>query len=455
MVGVVVAVVVLVALSPPGRAFIDEKRALKDGADAYLVGYPLVSMLDTYAAFSPRPSAAPWTNRFVHLRYLPDETTRQVVRPNQDTLYSLAWLDLADGPVLVTVPDMGDRYWLMPLLDAWTTVIESLGTRTGGDGAQQVLVAGPNWSGEPPPGVTVARSPTPLVWALGRIEVAGPSDIPAVARLQDAMTVTPYDGDAPGIPTSAVAVAAAPPATRPPTRTVVDAMDAPTYFAALADGLASQPIAPDDPGVVDTLSRIGIRPGEPFDWAALPPTTQRGLTDAVPRVQAGMTEAFVGGGGSTDVDGWRVPPMILGDYGTDYPVRAVVAREGLGANLPEDAIYATATADSDGAPLDGGRVYEVVVPPPPVQAFWSVTVYDADGFLVPDAAGAQSVHRDADGSAGVETRIVVSRERPADLGDAVWLRPPDGAFSLMMRLYWPQQQALDNAWPYPPVRRIG
>lgn len=451
--GAVLAAVALVAASPPGRAFITEKRALKNGADAYLYGYPLVTMLATEAAFHGAGDPTPWLNRFVHLQYLPDAATRAVVRPNRDTLYSLAWLDLSDGPQLITTPDMGDRYWLMPVLDAWTDVVGTMGTRTSGNLPGRHLVVGPGWDGPLPAGVDVIRSPTPLVWVLGRIEVDGPADIPAVAALQEGFSVAPYRDGAAGTPAPAVTLTAADAGAAGSVRAQVDAMDARAFFTALADGLAQQPPLAADGPALDNLARFGIRPGQPFDWDGLDDATRQGLEEAVGRVQQGMTEAFRNGDGSPAVNGWRIPPRSLGAYGTDYPLRAVVAREGLGANRPEDAVYATATADSAGQPLDGSHTYELVVTAPPADAFWSVTTYTAEGGLVPGADGHESVRGRA-GTGPEQVRIVVSRTRQSQ-PDALWLVPPEGPFSLMLRLYAPRPAALDGSWAFPQVRRVG
>lgn len=452
-VGILAVLVGLIAVSPPGRAFIAEKRALKDGADAYLFGYPLVTMLETADSFRPSPDAQPWVNRFVHLRYLPDAQTRQVVRPNRDTVYSIAWLDLSDGPVLVEWPDMGGTYWLLPLMDAWTHVIAPLGARTSGNGPGRVLVAGPGWEGNAPAGTEVARSTTPLVWALARLQIAPGDDPAAVSDLQGGLTVTPYrdDGTPAGPPTESVWLERPAADAGETVRAVVDGMDAETFFTALARGLQTQPLRDEDQGILPALERIGIRPGEPLDWGSLSDDVRVGLQEAVGRVQQGMTDAFRDGQGSVEINGWRVPPMTLGAYGGDHAVRAVVAREGLGANLPEDALYATAVADADGEPLRGDRTYAVTVDSPPAGAFWSVTVYGDDGFLVPGGEGHYSVSG-TPGSGPAE--ISVGPNPPSDPG-MVWLRTPDGPFSLMMRLYDPGRSALDNAWSYPPVVRTG
>jgi hypothetical protein len=439
--GAGLAIVALIALLPPGRTLITEMLWLKRGADAYLIGYPLVTMQATRDALVQPPARM---NAFSHARYLPDaRNTVNVVSPSRDTVYSSVWLDLRDGPMLIEQPDMGERYWLMPVLDAWTNVVADPGTRTIGNDPHTLLVAGPDWQGQAPPDAVVYRSPTDLAWAILRIQT-GP-DLAGVARLQDGFRIAPLS--APDAwakstvferPREAIDV-----------RAQVDALSGQEFFDRLAQGLATQPLSPDDPDAAATLSRIGVTPGE-----FTPPTNRAeldGLAKVPSRVQQGLTDAVNsqdGGGGATISNGWRIPPMSLGDYGTDYPVRAAVAREGLGANLPEDAVYASTRVDDQGDLLTGDRSYVIDVPDQmPVRAFWSVTVYDDRGNLLPGVDDGLSVSGDR--TSGPQ-RIVISTAKP-DQG--LWLRAPDtGEFRLIMRLYWPDQVVLDGQWPFPPVR---
>ncbi len=168
------------------------------------------------------------------------------------------------------------------------------------------------------------------------------------------------------------------------------------------------------------------------------------------RVQQGLTEAVDRGEGGRISNGWRVPPMSLGDYGTQYAVRAAVAREGLGANLPEDAVYASTRVDVDEQPLTGERRYVIDMPADvPVRGFWSITAYDDGGNLLAGSTEALSVSGDADSG---PQRIIVSAQRPAEQ-DVAWLRSPtSGGLRLIMRLYWPEQSVLDGQWSFPAVR---
>jgi hypothetical protein len=444
-IGVLALVVLggLLAVLPPGRNLISEKLALKRGADAYLIGYPLVTMERTRQALTQSPAQM---NAFAHARYLPDGNTGvSVVSPSRDTVYSSAWLDLSDGPLIVEQPDMGERFWLMPVLDAWTNVIADPGTRTLGNDPHRLLITGPDWSGQVPDGMIAYRSPTDLAWAILRIQAD--TDLEPIARLQDGFRIAPLS-DPQAYQTPAVFDR---PRSVVDVRADVDGLTGQQFFTELAGAMAGTPLSPPDPAAQEALSRIGVSPGA-FDADALSPAQAAGLADVPAVVQEAMTAAVESGEGATIDNGWRVPPMTLGAYGTQYPVRAAVAREGLGANLPADAVYATATTDERDEPLRGGRTYTIDMPADvPVRAFWSVTVYDERGYLLPGPTEGVAVRGTADTG---PRRIVVAAQRPSD-PEVAWLRAPDsGGFRLLMRLYWPQQSVLDGQWAFPPVTRM-
>lgn len=430
---VAIGLALLAVVAFLGRGLVVEKLTLKRGADAYLIGYPLVTMMATRDALVEPPAAI---NAFSHARYLPDgQSSVQVVAPSRDTYYSSAWLDLRDGPVIIEQPDMGERFWLMPVLDAWTNVIADPGTRTLGNDPHTIVITGPGWTGATPPEAQIYRSPTEIAWAILRIQAG-----PGVAKLQDGFTIAPLSDPS---ATTESAVFEQPRSTAD-VRAAVDALSGEQFFAQLAKALENTQI---DPEAAQTLARIGVTPGA-FD--APTGAAAQGLADVPARVQEGMTEAIESGQGSTEINGWRVPPMILGDYADEYPTRAVVAREGLGANLPADAVYATTTVDASGADLQGGRTYTIDMPADvPVGAFWSVSVYDSQGSFLPGAVDGLSV------SGGPDEPAVPITVSPTKT-EGAWLRSPEqGPFRLLMRLYQPEQVVLDNQWQYPPVSTSG
>lgn len=437
------------AVEPP-----DPERAEREAAAAvaqagYVYGYPLVLMDATREALVGEPGAgalrAP-VNRFARSTTFPDASFRQVVRPNVDTLYASAFLDLSAGPVTLSVPASRGRYLIVQLLDAWTNVFSSLGTRTTGDRAGKFAIVGPGFEGALPPGTTRIDSPTPMVWAIARVHVKGPSDLRAARTVLSKLTLAGPDLPDDATTTSDVAPAQA-----------VASMDAETFFTRLATLLGTQPPAVADARIVARLATIEVVPGEPFDADALTPGQRAGLEQGV----AAAREAIAAHAASHGIvrNGWRILPANTGSFGTAYLDRAAIAFFGLGANLPADAVYPTTFVDGDGRPLDGATArYTVTFDAdalPPVDAFWSLTAYDEESFLVDnpiDRHRLGSVDRLRKGPDG-ETTIALQADRPDDR-NANWLPVPAGPFSLTLRLYAPKTDALDGTWGPPPVVRL-
>ncbi|WP_067689571.1 DUF1254 domain-containing protein [Nocardia jejuensis] len=409
--------------------------------EAYVFGYPLVLMDATRAAGAP-------ANRFFHASTLPTAADRQVVRMNRDTLYSQAWLDLKPEPLVLQVPDMGERYWLMPLLDMWTNVRQDPSSvRPGSDGSPPsppftYAITGPSWSGNLPDTVTRLAMPTSTAWLLGRIQVDGEADIPAVTAIQQQLRLVPLSRWANGAGIGDSSGAPADPAADPAAQ--VAAMDGPAFFSRLCALLADYPTTLDDAPTMQRFATIGITPGG--DASKLPTDV---LNAAVAEGRARIP-AYTDPGWKNE-NGWEFSTGV-GTYGTEYLTRASVAWQGLGANLAKDALYPTVfVTASDRVPR-----YRLRFPAgqlPPQDAFWSISAYGADNFLVPNEFGIYSI--------GHETPVVAGPDGSVDLvfqsddpGSAVpranWLPiPPSGGFSLSMRLYAPKDQALDGHWQPP------
>lgn len=422
--------------------------------EAYVYLYPLVTMevtrrqlvntpVDTKPGFGP-------PNAFHHIRQFPPADFRAVVRPNFDTLYSSAWLDLTDGPVLIDLPDSADRYYMVPMLDMWTDVFATLGKRTTGTGPQTVVVVGPDHRGEIPPASQVVRAPTPFVWVIGRTQTNGPADYPAVRTFQDGWRVTPPDG------WTAPAIDPTVDTTTEPLR-LVDALTAVDFFSLAGTVLAANPPHPTDNSQLMRMAQLGIVPGRPFDGSRFAEAElaeiQDGATAALAEIQEGVTHAAV------PVNGWVVLTTAMGVYGNEYLRRAVVTLVGLGANPAQDAVYPLLLTDSDGRPIDGGHDYVLHFEKaelPPVHAFWSVTMYDAEGFQTPNeldrfALGDRDpLSYNDDGSLD----IYVQHGNPGPDREANWLPAPAGPIGMTMRLYAPAEEALDGRWTPPAVRRV-
>lgn len=431
----------------------DDLRTLS--YEAYLFLYPLVTMDVTREQLvnlpiGAKPGAGP-PNRFSHIKEFPDADFRAVVRPNFDTLYSSAWLDLTDGPVDVSVADTADRYYLLPMLDMWTDAFAVPGKRSTGTGAQTYTVVGPDHHGTvaATDSATVIHAPTAHVWVIGRTQTNGPDDYPAVNAIQDGFRITPHVATEFKADSSLV-VGSEPLA-------FVNGLPAVEFFRRGAELLGRHPAHAADFSVLARIAGVGIVPGLPFDesrWTAAElDEIQAGATDALNRMRdARMT---VGRG----ANGWRVATDSIGVYGTNYFQRAVIAMIGLGANPPEDAVYAVAATDTDGEPLAGERDYVIHFAAddlPPTSAFWSVTMYDAEGFQVANeldrfALGDRDpLTYNADGSLDLH----ISHRNPGPERESNWLPAPTGPLGVTFRNYAPHPEVLDGRWAPPRVRRL-
>lgn len=442
-------------------AEISEEEALAIGVEAYVYFYPLISMdvtrrVGTNRPAGERPGLGP-ANTFHHMDAFPPADFREVVRPNFDTLYSSAWLDLTAEPVIVSAPDTGGRYYLLPMLDMWSNVFASPGKRTSGTGAGSWAVVPKGWTGSLPSGVERIEAPTPYVWVIGRTQTNGPADYAAVHEVQKGYRLTPLSRWGKSVEPAAFAPDATVDMKTPPL-TQVNTMAAKRYFAYAAELLKVNPPQITDWSMLARLERIGIRPGQPFDLSKAPAAVQAGLTRA-PAValrhmqEKARTLAKV-------VNGWQMNTDTMGVYGNAYLKRAIVAMVGLGANQPEDAIYPLCVADADGKPLVGEGRYELHFTKeqlPPVDAFWSVTMYDAEGFQVANRLNRFAIgDRDAlkynaDGS----LTLYIQHQSPGTEKESNWLpAPASGTLGVTMRLYAPRPEAIDGRWNPPSIKRV-
>ncbi len=439
-----------------------EQAALKAGAEAVVYGLPLI-MVDltkdkTTNVAKPEGFAAP-INQFVNVRAFPDASFKDVVRANVDTLYSSAFLDLSAEPIVLSVPDTHGRYYLMPMLDAWTNIFASPGKRTTGTKAGHFAVTGPGWAGTLPKGVTQLKAPTNMVWIIGRTQTNGPSDYPAVHKVQDGYKLMPLSAF--GKPYTAPAGKVDPSLDmKTPPVEQAQKMSAETFFNRLATLLKSNPPPASEAPILEKLKAIGVVPGEKFDPSKLEPAVAKGLEQSVKVAFEKLLAASKGVG--APVNGWRVPPMVLGNYGADYGARAVVSLVGLGANLPQDAVYPSAFVDGEGKPLDGANKYVVHFDKgalPPVKAFWSLTMYNPESFFVANPINRYAISswmplkKNKDGSLD----LYVQHDSPGKDKEANWLPAGDKAFNATLRMYWPEEKApsiIDGSWKPPAVKQV-
>jgi hypothetical protein len=388
-----------------------------------------------------------------------------VVRPNFDTLYTSGFLDLTKEPVVVSVPDTGGRYYLLPMLDMWTDVFASPGWRTTGTQAGNFLITPPNWRPDLrekviedfklPKTTQVIDAPTPYVLVIGRTKTDGPPDYDAVHKIQAGFKITPLSQweKAPQPVTATIDPTID---MKTPPKIQVDTMPADKYFAYAAELLKLHPPHVTDEPIIAQMRRLGIEPGKSLDLSKLDPVVQKALASAPEAGQQLMkwkmpTIARV-------ANHWSMNTDTMGVYGNYYLKRAMVTEVGLGANLPEDAIYPLNLGDETGRPLDGANKYSIHFDKgatPPANAFWSITLYDSEGFQVGNSLNRFAVSSwmpfkyNADGSLD----LYFQNESPGKDKEANWLPAPKGAFNLTMRLYSPKSEALTGKWNPPPITR--
>jgi hypothetical protein len=438
---------------------INEQEAYEIGTETYTYFYSLVLMdatrrqavnVEAGKVFGRGPM-----NTFVHVPIFPPADFRDVVRPNFDTLYSIAWLDLTKEPIIVSAPDTQGRYYMLPMLDMWTDVFACPGKRTTGTGANRFAVVPPGGQGSLPEGAQRIDAPTPYVWIIGRTQTNGSKDYDAVHQVQAGYTVTPLSqvGKAPQ-PVNAMIDPAVDMKTPPMTQ--VDTMAAGKYFAYAAELMKLHPPHITDQPIIARMRRIGIEPGKSFDIgkvdAAIKGALERAAPDALKAMRAKIPTL------ARLVNGWQINTDTMGVYGNFYLKRAIVALVGLGANLPEDAVYPLNLGDSDGKPLTGASKYVLHFAKteiPPVSAFWSVTLYDKDGFPTANALNRNAIgDRDelkynADGSLD----IYFEHDSPGKDKESNWLPAPTGDFNLTMRLYAPKTEVVDGRWVPPGIKK--
>jgi len=481
---------------------LSESQAHAIGVQAYLYLYSLVTMDVTRRQLTnvDRPDGVHGpANTFANVSTYPTAEMKVVVRPNFDTLYSSAWLDLTKEPMIVSAPDTHGRYYMLPMLDMWTDVFASPGWRTTGTKAHSWAVVPPGWKGTLPADVDRIDAPTPYVWIIGRTKTDGPSDYDAVHKIQAGYLITPLSawhhttapitGAAnPSVDTGkppkffAYAEEAFGPRLRHPTdvsgsrtpeepitglvdrsvdmktppKVQVDSMSAGKFFAYAAEIMKLQPPHVTDQPIVALMRQVGFEPGNSFDLDKAAAAVRRAFETVAKDAQHLM--AWKLPSLARVVNYWSMNTDTMGVYGNYYLKRAIVAQIGLGANLPEDAIYPLNIGDQAGKPLDGAKRYVLHFAHdglPPTDGFWSVTLYDSEGYQVANSLNRFAVsswmpfHFNPDGSLD----LYFQNESPGADKEANWLPSPKGPFNLVMRLYAPRSEALTGEWKPAPVVR--
>lgn len=438
-------------------ALADTRAALAE--EAVIATYPLYEMCRMRAATSPRrtdgagvaPEGQRWCNVFTHARELLRAGKSRVVTPNNDTLYTNAWLDLGAGPLVVDVPDTAGRYYVLGLLDFYTEPFAHIGQRRTGTQARAFLITPPGWAGTLPagfdaPGAHIA-APTRWLWVIGRILVDGPQDVAAVNTLQDGFVVRPLADWQAG--------AAPRPQAFDPACDPKAALSADAFAQQVNRALHENPPAADEAARMACFAPLGIAADAgPLD-AAQREALQAALDQVLPRLRA--TQA-----GSVTASGWTLMPLVEGSFGGDHLQRALVALKYIGMLESREATYPIAWRDAAGQALDGRQRYQLHFAPealPPVDAFWSITLYDSRDYMLVDNAidryaigdRTPGLRRDADGGL---TLHIAHTPPVGEAAQANWLPAPAGGFYLCLRAYVPRAELLDGRYALPAVTPV-
>jgi hypothetical protein len=436
------------------------EEAVSDAVDAYIYGFPLVIMDMTRKqvtnAASPEATRAPM-GQFIRMRTYPTVDYRDVPGANVDALYTMVWLDVSKEPWVLSIPDMGNRYYMMPMLDGFTNVFQVPGTRTAGDKPQKYVITGPGWSGTLPEGATECKSPTGIIWVLGRIYCTGtPEDYAKVHALQDKFSIVPL-GSYGKQYTPPPAEVDASLNMKTPIPEQVQAMSVNDYFIYLAKLLKTNPPASEDAPMLARMAKIGLVPGQDFDNSKLSAFNKEAMK-TVPKL--GLLKMAERVKKQEPVNGWVYFGSSVGNWGTDYLLRATTAWLGPGWNRPEDAAYPLSQKDANGHEYNGADHKYVLHFDkgqfPPVKGFWSLTMYDDQNFLAANPLNRYALSQ--------RDKFVTNPDRSVDLylqndspgkaKESNWVPAPKGKFAIMLRLYWPTEKPpsiLGGTWKPPAV----
>jgi hypothetical protein len=437
-----------------------EQYAYSLGMQAYVFGFPYVYLPTLRWAWVnvPQPPGVvtPYAalNHFHHVRNIADASYRDGGSPNNDTLYSVAWVDVSRELVILSHPDMGDRYFTFELASLDSDNFAYVGKRTTGSRAGSFAIVGPNWKGTLPAGVRVLEaSRTPSVSIIGRTLIDGPADVATVNALQDEYSLVPlsYWGKK----------GARLPESRDVWKPFDPAKDPLAEWKTMNRAMTEEPPEPRLAKLVESFGRIVVGPGR--EVAAMDPATKRGLARAAVDGRKLLDEAIRSGELGKRVNGWNIPPAAYGRAGLvdDFLLRASVqCLGGIVANDPDEAVYFNTALDASGAALDSSRTYSMRFAPgqlPDVGAFWSITMYDPTYNLTPNPINRYSIgnrtkglRRDPDGG----LTIYIGAKPPGGDRNANWLpSPASGGFSLIMRTYMPGPDIVQQKWAPPPVAR--
>ena len=420
-------------------------RSLQIGTQAYIWGYSLVILKQRLRSLFVRRGVP--LNQLVRSERLATPESKAAAFPNNDTLYASAWLDLRQEPIILHVPDTQERYYSVQLMDAYTNTFAYVGRRVTGTKEGNYAIVGPAWQGTLPAGVKPIKSPTNTVWSLVRILVEGEDDLPAVRALQQQYTLTPL-----------IAYGSTTPSAQVPPKPSAQAAESNglQFYDELSAALQDDPPPEDESPLLTLFAQVGIGQNRRPSQEVKDQATIDGLKQAILEGDRLIDQKASNLG--TTVNGWRVNYQI-GNFGKDYLLRAATAKMTFAPNTAEESLYFTAQVDSNGKPLSGANQYRLRFDAnrlPPVDAFWSLTMYGLDRFLVANPLNRYAIsdrtkglQYNADGSLD----IYIQHEVPVGK-ESNWLPAPAEGFSLMLRAYQPRAELLTGAYKVPPMKRV-
>lgn len=434
-----------------------EDLAFALGVQATIWTYPLVITAATAqgltAVDSPQSNGQAPFNQFGHVSQLVNAQNKEVVSPNADTVYSTAFLDLKQGAALVSVPEMGKRYYSLMLEDAYTNVFGYIGARATGSKAGSYLIVGPGWKGKAPAGSTVIAAPTSLVWIIGRTLVDGEKDLPNVAARQQQYTVRLLPPAIDPTPIKQRWNLQAGPSKVPVKQ--VDELDWKHYFTWAGQVLQDNPPPAADNVLLSQFAAVGLTTSAPFVPEKLSPATQAGLERGYAAGRQ-IIKAEAMKIGRSEANGWAYN-LNAGKWGQDFNLRAAIAYRSLGQNTAEEALYLNTRKDARGEALTGSKRYSMTFAKgelPPADAFWSVTMYDQTNFFVDNPINRYSIGNRTEGlklNADGSLTLYFQHKAPDADKASNWLPAPEGDFRLSLRLYIPKAAVLTGAWLPPSV----
>ncbi|PEA53051.1 hypothetical protein CON64_20370 [Bacillus pseudomycoides] len=422
-----------------------ENLAYSIGLQAYIYGYPLLVINRMKQLTAPLENGLV-LNQFVYKEELTNPTDQFIVSPNVDTLYMYAWVDVSEQPVILHVPNTHDRYYTVQLLDAWTNTIANIGRRKTGTAKGCFAIVDPYWKGTLPSEMNRVTALTNTVWVLGRILVKSNEDIFRVRELQKQFIITNLSGNSSVVKEHKDKILS---------KTPVEELSAIEFIKLMNKEMQKNPPPLGEQILFRIFKYIGINPFESTIFQSVNldilKGVNRAIKDAVNIIRS--SHQFI-----KAKNGWLYSDKI-GIYGADFLTRAAIAYSGLGENVKEESIYQRALIDDTGEELTGKQKYILHFEKdnlPEVEAFWSVTVYNTDFYLVENP-----LHRYAigDRTRGLTYNkngsldIYIQHEVPKGK-ESNWLPVPKGNFNLVMRYYQPNFRILNGSYQTPPVKKV-